>query len=306
MRYSHGLTGSLMLALIVTACGNETAPSESGGRASSNSSNAPSTVEAPRWLAAEDYDPALFEGTAGVENRWFPLRPGTRLTYRGSSLDEGKRVRHSVDMIVTDLVKIIDGIPNAVIWERDYTEGELVEAELAFFAVDQYRNVWHTGEYPEEYDAGRIDKTPAWIHGVKGATAGITLPGQPRVGTPDFAQGFAPPPLNWVDRGRVYKTEQRVCVPAGCYNDVVVIEEFEKGLQDAYQDKHYAPGIGVVRVSWRGSKDEDKEILRLVRMAHLSRAEMAEARAAALEQEERAYRLSKHVYGATAPAQPTP
>ena len=41
-----------------------------------------------------------------------------------------------------------------VVWERDYTEGEEVEAELAFFAQDNYGNVWHMGEYPEEYENG--------------------------------------------------------------------------------------------------------------------------------------------------------
>jgi hypothetical protein len=288
-----------VLVVTVTACGQV----ESDGSAGSRQ---PSKDKPAQVTSADDYDPGLFKGAAEVENKWFPLRPGTRLFYRGSSLDEGERVDHAADMIVTDLVKTIDGVPNVVIWERDYTEDELEEAELAFFAADKDGNVWHMGEYPEEYEDGEIVKTPAWIHGVKGATAGIVIPGQPRVGTPDYAQGYAPRPVNWVDRGRVYKTGQQVCAPVGCYDDVVVIEEFEAGLPEAFQDKHYAPGVGVVRVSWRGAKDKDKEVLKLITAEQLTSAEIADARASALEIEERAYRVKKGVYGGTPPAEVRP
>jgi len=248
---------------------------------------------------AHHYDPVLFRDAEGVTNPWYPLQPGTRLFYRGSSLEDGERLHHTVDIVVTDLVKLVDGVPNQVVWERDYTEGELVEAELALFATDRYGNVWHMGEYPEEYEEGKFVKAPAWVRGLAGACAGITIPGEPRLGTPDFAEGYAPPPINWVDRGRVYRTGQRTCVPAGCYEDVVVIEEFEKGVPDAFQDKHYAAGVGVVRVGWRGEQDEAKEVLRLARFTRLSPGELASLTAEALKLEESAYTRSPKVWGRT-------
>ncbi|MGH3384245.1 MAG: hypothetical protein ACRDO1_06680 [Nocardioidaceae bacterium] len=247
-------------------------------------------------IAADDYHRSRFDDSADVAHRWYPLRPGTRLIYRGSSVDEGERLQHGVDVIVTDLVKTIDGVPNVVVWERDYTDGELVETELALFAQDEDGHIWHMGEYPEEYEDGEFVAAPAWIHGVRGATAGITIPAEPRTGTPDYAQGFAPAPLNWEDRGRVYQTDEQACVEAGCYGGVVVIEEFEPSLPDAYQDKFYAPGVGVVKVGWRGSKDESKEVLELVKHSTLDPDELAEARAGALELEDRAYLVSKDVY----------
>jgi hypothetical protein len=115
-----------------------------------------------------------------------------------------------------------------VVWERDYTEGEEVEAELAFFAQDNYGNVWHMGEYPEEYENGEFEKAPGWLAGFKGAKAGIAMRAQPRLKTPSYAQGYAPPPINWVDRGRVYKVGKNSCVPIDCYDEVLVIEEFER------------------------------------------------------------------------------
>jgi hypothetical protein len=253
-------------------------------------------------MRAEDYDRSLFDSDAmDVDNRWYPLNPGTRLVYDGLSLEDEGRVKHTVISVVTDLVKEIDGVPNAVVWERDFIEGELVEAELAMFAEDRYRNVWHMGEYPEEYEDGEIDKAPAWVHGIARATAGITIPGDPVLGTPDFAEGYAPPPINWVDRGQVYRTRQTTTVEAGIYHDVVVIQEFETDVEDAYQDKYYAPGVGVVYVGWRGANDDSKETLELTQVALLDSRQLAAARKSALALEKRAY-AGNDAYRQTEPA----
>jgi hypothetical protein len=288
--------------LIATACSasNPRSPTDtSSDPGSSGGAAGPMS----RVMSADDYNPSLFGAdSADVDNRWYPLRPGARLVYRGSSLEDGERVLHTVVAIVTDLTKVIDGVSNAVVWERDFLDGELVEAELAMFAQDRYGNVWHMGEYPEEYEDGELDKAPAWIHGIKGASAGVTIPGSPTFGTPDYAQGYAPPPINWVDRGRVHQTGATTCVPAGCYDDVVVIEEFETGIPHAFQDKYYAAGAGVVRVGWRGSKDDSKEVLRLVSMTQLSPERLAVSRENALELEASAYQTSA-VYALTPPSE---
>jgi hypothetical protein len=248
-------------------------------------------------VAAEDYDSSRFGDSAKVDHRWYPLKPGTRYDYRGSSLEDDERLPHRVTTIVTDLTKVVDGVENVVVWERDYAAGELVETELALFAQDEEGNVWHMGEYPEEWEGGKFVEAPAWVHGLRGATAGVTIPATPEVGTRDYAEGYAPPPIEWADRGRVHKTGQKTCVPADCYADVVVVEEFERNIKDAFQDKYYAPGVGVVRVGWRGANDDSKEVLALVDLRTLSTAEMDEARAGALALEKRALRISKDVFG---------
>jgi hypothetical protein len=79
----------------------------------------------------------------------------------------------------------------------------------------------------------------------------------------------------------------------------VVIGEFERTIPDAFQDKYYAPGVGVVRVGWRGKNDESKEELELVRFTELGPEQMAKVRAQALKLEDRAYRISKQVWAQT-------
>jgi hypothetical protein len=279
-------------AMAVSGCG--------GG--SGNAAAEPvAPAEPPAEVDAADFATARFSESTTVDNDWFPLRPGTRHVYEGSSVEDGERLQHRVVFTVTDLTKMVAGVEAVVVWERDYTSGELVEAELVFLAQDDGGNVWHLGQYPEEYENGRFAKTPTWIAGVRGARAGVYIRAEAREGA-DYSQGYAPPPINWVDRAHVSNTGTHTCVPAGCFDDVVIVSEYETGKPDAYQLKYYAPGVGNVRVGWKGSKEDSREVLVLTERRQLSAEQLADARAAALELERDAYRRSPAVYGTTAPA----
>jgi hypothetical protein len=285
---------SLLITLSAAACGTGGA-----GRSTENTQSAPLTG------SAKDFERARFEDSTHIDNRWLPLKPGTQLVYKGSAnVDEGGRQPRRVVTTVTDLSKVIDGVRTLVISEKDYTAGQLSEPELAFFAQDNAGNVWLLGEYPEEYENGKFDKAPAWISGQKGARAGIAMLANPKVGSPDYAQGFAPPPVDFTDRARVYKTDQQTCVPVDCYKNVLVTEEFNPDEPGAFQLKYYASGVGNVRVGWRGPKEEEKETLELVDLNHLSSEALAKVRKKALEMDQRAYERSE-VYRETPPAQHT-
>jgi hypothetical protein len=257
--------------------------------------------------SAKDFERAKFDKSSPyITNQWLPLKPGTKLIYKGSAIpeDEKTRVKRRVVTTVTDLSKWIDGVRTLVIWEKDYTAGELGESELAFFAQDKAGNVWLLGEYPEEYENSKVVDAPTWISGRKGAHAGIAMLANPKVGSPDYAQGFAPPPVEFIDRARVYKKGQKACVPVKCYRDVLVIEEFEKGVPGVFHLKYYAPKVGLIKVGWRGANEEEKETLALVKRQQLSSKELAKARKTALKLDNRAYKRSADVYAKTPPAKP--
>jgi hypothetical protein len=276
-----------------TACGGDgTNPADDAPPASAPS---PSL---PRVASDADFDPANFSDPTTVTNPWFPLTPGTRFTWRGHAHDGGL-VRRAVVFTVTDLTKVVNGVRTIVTWDRDYNEGELEEVELAFFAQDDDGNVWHFGQYPEELDGKDIVKTPTWIAGLHGARAGITMQAVPRLNTPSYAEGWGGTDVDWTDRGKVYRLGQETCVPLDCYTDVLVIDEFNPDEPGANQLKYYAAGVGGVRVGWRGANEEEREVLKLVALEHLSDTEMEEVRTAVLAQESRAYRISPDVYGTT-------
>jgi hypothetical protein len=291
-------TAALLLVFLAPACAGANSDSDTDGTSDRIHSEHLST------LSAKDFQRTNFDNSTTVDNKWFPLEPGAHSVFEGSAFDDGQRISRRVVSTVTDLTKEINGVNTVVVLERDYTEGEEVEAELAFFAQDNYGNVWHMGEYPEEYEEGEFDKAPGWLAGFKGASAGIAMRAEPRLKTPSYAQGYAPPPINWIDRGRVYKVGQKSCVPVDCYDEVLVIEEFERNKPGAYQLKYYAPGVGDIRVGWRGPEEEEKEGLELVKDVRLSPQGVAKARAGALELEKHAYEL-KEYFGKTQPAKPT-
>jgi hypothetical protein len=85
--------------------------------------------------------------------------------------------------------------------------------------------------------------------------------------------------------------------------DVLVTREFSRTEPGAYQLKYYAPGVGNVRVGWGGPMEEEKEVLVLVDLVHLSPEALAKVREKVLEQEMRAYRISKDVYSQTPPSE---
>ena len=253
-------------------------------------------------ITAEDFDPSLFDdNSATIDNEWLPLVQGTRLVYSGSTIEDGERIPRRIVLTVTDLTKVIGGVRAFVGWERDWSAGKLIESELFFLAQDRDGNVWNLGEYAETWEDGELVGGQAWLVGhLEGAKAGIFMKAEPRLGTPAYSEGFAPAPYYWNDFGKVFKTGQKTCVPAGCFEDVLVIDEFEPTKPGAHQLKYYARGVGNVRVGWRG-KDPDREVLVLDKVVHLSPEAMATARAKALELETRAY-----VYGLTPPAEQRP
>jgi hypothetical protein len=191
----------------------------------------------------EAFDQNNFDNSANVDNKWFPLQPGTQVVYKGFTQEDEKRVPARVVQTVTDLTKVINGVRAVVVWDVDYKDGKVKESEIVFFAQDKDSNVWLLGELVELYEDGDFQGGSAWIAGMDRSRPGIMMKADPRPGTPSYSQGYAPPPFNWTDRATVEKAGQKVCVPAGCYKDVLVIVEGSKGEgPDAQQLKYYAPG----------------------------------------------------------------
>jgi hypothetical protein len=286
---------TVLFVLLASACEPASSP---------RATIASTTTITKKAANAEDFDRNRFSDPTNIHNQWFPLRPGKQWVYEGFAIVDGKREPHRVVFTVTDLTKVVHGVRNLVVWDRDYSQGQLVEAELALFAQDDDGNVWHFGQYPEEYEAGKLVAAPAWIAGLEGAKPGISMRAAPRLGTSDYSQGLGPA-VDWRDRAKVRTVGQRTCVPTGCYQDVLVMEEWDEAEPAARQLKYYAPAVGNVRVGWTG-RDKEKEVLVLSKIVQLSPEALAEVRKAALALEQRAYTVSKDVYAQTEPAEPDP
>jgi hypothetical protein len=248
----------------------------------------------------EAFEPATFTNPTVITNQWLPLSPGMQWAWEGQANVDGERIGRRVELIVTDLTKVIDGVRTVVAYELDYNDNELIEAELIFFAQDDLGNVWHVGQYPEEYDAGVFAGAPAWIHGFQGANAGIFMQANPQLGTPSYSQGWGPA-VGWSDRAQVSAMGQNTCVRLGCYSNVMAVSEFNSSEPDAQQLKFYAPGVGNVRVGWAGAGEQEHEELGLIRRTQLPAPALATVRERSLALEAHAYDLKHEVYKYTTP-----
>lgn len=277
------------LVLLVSACVSASEPD----------TVVPSTGDEATSTEYETFDYGNFDTPTVIDNQWLPLAPWTALTFEGTTTEDDEKIEHQVISIVTDMTKVIDGIEVVVVWDRDYSDGELAEAELAFFAQDNDGNVWRMGEHPEEYEDGVIVDAPTWLAGIDGALAGIAMLGDPQEGSRSYSQGWGPS-VEFLDRAEVGRVGQETCVPIDCYVDVLIIDEFNVEEPGLFQHKYFAPGVGNVRVDWSGP-DENQEELGLVSVVSLSAADQAAARTAVLELEGHAYEISPEIYGLTDP-----
>lgn len=244
-----------------------------------------------------------FQAAPRIDNQWFPLKPGMQFTTTGTVTSADGVHEHSVIHTVTGLTKLIDGVQTRVMWDRDYDDGELVESELAFFAQTRQGAVWLFGEYPEEYEGGEFVGAPStFISGLAKAQAGIAMKGNPRTGTAAYVQAYAPK-VDFLDCGDVFQQHQHLCVPTGCYNDVLVIDEFNplEPPEAGHQRKFYSAGTGLVKVTAVGG--EEQEFMDLVKIRKLSASQLSEVNRQALEQDERGYTVSRNVYAKTPKAE---
>jgi hypothetical protein len=132
----------------------------------------------PAGAGQPTFDPGNF--VKRVDNPWFPLKVGTTWRYRGEK--DGKAGTEV--MTVTAKMRTVAGVRVTVVHDRVFTDGAgLTEDTFDWYAQDKQGNVWYLGEATKELDHGRVtSREGSWETGVKGARAGIVMPGHPRVG----------------------------------------------------------------------------------------------------------------------------
>jgi len=176
-------------ALAVVAVVGSVALAACGTSGATTAPAATATTRSPRAITEKDFDPRNFPAAPKVDNRWYPLVPGTQLIMEGRANRGHGRLPHQVVTTVTDLTKVVNGVRTVVIWDRDINEGQLEESELAFQAQDNDGNVWLLGEYPEVYEDGKLQGAEdTWIAGLQ-RQAGRAHAGQPACGDSQLPRG---------------------------------------------------------------------------------------------------------------------
>ena len=260
------------------------------GCGSGSTPKAPTTVAFAQGTLSE----AGFVDPRVGSNRWLPLKPGTQWVRKGTTIIGNRKVPHTVISTVTDVVRTINGVRAVAVFDHAIDAGDVVQQSLDYLAQDSSGNIWDLGAVTEQYEAGRfVTVDEAWMDGVQGAKGGILMPTDPTAATPPWA--IAQPPKEDGDAAAFQRMQTRECVPFGCFNGVLVIEEGKKSaLNNEY--KYYAVGVGQIRNEPRGAS-RHQDIETLVNFTMLSPAGLAEASTEAMRIDAEAARLLPDIFG---------
>jgi hypothetical protein len=177
-------------------------------------------------------DPAQF--STKIDNKYFPMKPGTTFIYQGGA--------QRGEMSVTHQTKKVMGVQCVVVDHKEWEGGQLIERTYDWYAQDKEGTVWYFGEDTKEYENGKVISTKgSWEAGVDGAKPGIIMPSDPKVGESYYQEYY---PGEAMDMARVLSFDASVRVPYGSFDHALETREWTP-LQPGFSErKYYVRGVG--------------------------------------------------------------
>ena len=216
-----------LMVILVAGC---------GGTSGSAGSSARTTQKTTKTAYSPHIDPANF--TTKIDNKYFPLKPGTTFVYEGKM--EGATERD--EMAVTHDTKRVMGVECVVASDKVTEDGKLIEQTYDWYAQDKEGNVWYFGEDVTEYKNGKVTgHEGSWESGVDGAKPGIAMQANPKVGNyyrQEYYKGVAE------DRAKVLSLNKSATMPYGSFDHVLMTEEWTPLEPNVVERQYYVAGVG--------------------------------------------------------------
>ena len=197
----------------------------------------------PSWVLHGGYAPSIDPRNfvATVDNRYFPLEPGTSFHYVG--VRDG--TAQTDDAVVTRDVKFVLGVRCTVVRDTVSAGGRALERTFDWYAQDKQGNVWYMGEDSLESKNGRFVRADdSWQAGVRGAKAGVIMPADPHPGMV-YRQEYYPPG-GALDQAKVLSTNALVRDPSGAKKRALLTIEWSP-VEPQLETKYYVAGVGELR-----------------------------------------------------------
>lgn len=285
-------------SLVAAACGsdNTATPAESQTSVSAKDTGGADAAAPDEEGTKIEFDPANFVDPTLDTNPYHPLAPGTQWVYGGTTLVGDREVPHEVIVTVTDVIRVIDGVPAIAMLSESTDSGEVAQVGMDYMALDKDGSVWILGGYTEEYEGGEYTNTEsAWLGTSDGQRVGVLVPGEVTMDTPRWFIEGAPDEDPSI--GEPVEIAASVCVEFDCYENVHIIQEGEVGAPDN-EHKYYAPGVGVVNnVPLDASLHQDR--FELLNFLNLTPEGIDEVSQTVLDLEDHARETASDVFGST-------
>ena len=222
------------LGFAVAERGEEGHASEPGAQRAPSGSG-----DLPRGAEPVKVDPASF--TTNIDNRYWPMKPGTRWTYRAVESGTASDVMVTVSNVTR---KMANGVTARVVRDTVSEGGTVTEDTFDWYAQDAHGNIWYMGEQTAEYENGKVaTRAGSWEAGVDGAMPGVALPADPVDGM-SYRQEYMKG--NAEDAGEVLSVQEQAESPAGHYTDALLTKDTTPLEPMVAEYKLYAPRVGPV------------------------------------------------------------
>lgn len=190
--------------------------------------------DAKSWVDTFTIDKCTHQ-TAG-KNRYWVLEPGYQVVVASNTTQ--------VAITVTQKTQKVNGIETRIVEETEFEDGKLKEISRNFYTIcKEHNNVYYHGEEVDDYKDGKIvGHGGAWQAGVKGARAGLMMPGKVSVGYKHY-QEVAPAVA--MDRAEIETDDALTQTPAGEFKQCLRVKETTP-LEPGTALKIYAPDVGLI------------------------------------------------------------
>ena len=200
-------------------------------------------------------NPAAF--TTRITNPYWPMKPGSRWTYRETD-PEGTKLRVVVS-VTSKTKRIANGVTARVVHDVVTEAGQPVEVTDDWYAQDKCGNVWYLGEATKEYENGKVVSTEGSFEaGVDGAEPGIVMAAKPRAGMRYRQEHYVG---HAEDRAAVMSLAEQVEVPFGFFpkGKVVMTRDVNPLQPKILEYKFYARGVGpILAIGVSGGSDREE------------------------------------------------
>jgi hypothetical protein len=191
-----------------------------------------------------DQSDAVFSDPTDIDNRYYPLTEFERCVLRGR--EDGARfrvVRRPLDR-TKRFIHNGEPVRAAVIQDREFEDGELVERTLDYFAQDDRGTVWYLGEDVDEIEGGKVvGHGGAWLYGEDTDRMGVGMPADPRVGSRWRHEDVPGGPI---ENDKVVAILDKATVRGETYHDVLKVRELTPPDEEP-EFKLYAPRVGNIQ-----------------------------------------------------------
>ena len=185
-----------------------------------------------------------FNEPGEIDNRYLPLTEFSRCVISGEA-DDGTKERSVRTLLERTKPFEIGGqrVEAAIILDRAFADGELVERTLDYFAQGDDGAVYYLGENVDNIENGVVvDHDGTWLYGHDTDVLGVAMPADPHLGQ---QYRFEDVPGVTIESNRVEELGLRADVAGERLEDVIRISEFIQPEGDI-EHKLYAPDLGLI------------------------------------------------------------